>query len=112
MMEEDKEYYNPLLEEYVDCLHFILELGLEFGQIKRYKYLPDCYIEESVTDQFRAVFNLTNYEVYEEYPEEWFNPLFSAFVELGKILGFTWEQIEQAYMEKNAINHQRQEVGY
>jgi dimeric dUTPase (all-alpha-NTP-PPase superfamily) len=112
MMEEDKEYYNPLLEEYVDCLHFILELGLEFRQIKRYKYLPDCYIEESLTDQFRAVFNLTNYEVYEEYPEEWFNPLFSAFVELGKMLGFTWEQIEQAYMEKNKINHQRQEVGY
>jgi dimeric dUTPase (all-alpha-NTP-PPase superfamily) len=29
MMEEDKEYYNPLLEEYVDGLHFVLELGLE-----------------------------------------------------------------------------------
>jgi dimeric dUTPase (all-alpha-NTP-PPase superfamily) len=28
MMEEDKEYYNPLLEEYVDGLHFVLELGL------------------------------------------------------------------------------------
>ncbi|MDA6141611.1 dUTPase, partial [Escherichia coli] len=31
MMEEDKEYYNPLLEEYVDGLHFVLELGLAYG---------------------------------------------------------------------------------
>jgi dimeric dUTPase (all-alpha-NTP-PPase superfamily) len=109
---DDADFYNPLLEEYVDGLHFILELGLEFGQRKRYKYLPDCYIEESVTDQFRAVFNLANYEVYEEYPEEWFNPMLSAFIELGKMLGFTWEEVEQAYYAKNAINHHRQEVGY
>src|SRR5690606_4443541 len=26
------EYRNPLLEEYVDCLHFILSIGLEIGQ--------------------------------------------------------------------------------
>ncbi|WP_199427089.1 dUTP diphosphatase, partial [Thermaerobacillus caldiproteolyticus] len=26
--------------------------------------------------------------------------------------GFTWEQIEEAYMKKNAVNHQRQESGY
>src|SRR5690625_3584703 len=24
-------YVNPLLEEYVDCLHFILSIGLEIG---------------------------------------------------------------------------------
>jgi dimeric dUTPase (all-alpha-NTP-PPase superfamily) len=103
---------NLLLEEYVDGLHFVLELGLEFGQINRYKYYSDAYIEESVTDQFRTVFFLVSESFLNEYPEEWFNPLFTAFVELGKMLGFTWEQIEQAYFTKNAVNHQRQENGY
>lgn len=27
-------------------------------------------------------------------------------------LGFTWEQIEQGYLNKNKINHQRQSEGY
>jgi dimeric dUTPase (all-alpha-NTP-PPase superfamily) len=38
--------------------------------------------------------------------------LFAAYLNLGEMLGFTEEQIEQAYFEKNKINHQRQEVGY
>ena len=29
MMEEDKVYYNPLLDEFVDALHFALSIGLE-----------------------------------------------------------------------------------
>src|SRR5690625_2968355 len=29
--EEEGIYVNPLLEEYVDCLHFILSIGLELG---------------------------------------------------------------------------------
>jgi dimeric dUTPase (all-alpha-NTP-PPase superfamily) len=109
---EDAEFYNPMLEEYVDGLHVILDIGLELGQINRYKYYSDASIEESVTDQFRTVFFLVSEYFLNEYPEEWFNHLFTAFVELGKMLGFTWEEVEQAYYVKNAINHHRQEVGY
>ncbi|MGB9944268.1 dUTP diphosphatase, partial [Bacillus subtilis] len=38
--------------------------------------------------------------------------LFTTFFELGNKLGFKWEQIEAAYMDKNAVNHQRQQEGY
>jgi dimeric dUTPase (all-alpha-NTP-PPase superfamily) len=38
--------------------------------------------------------------------------IFSGFLGLGQMLGFTWEQIEAAYLQKNAINHERQESGY
>jgi dimeric dUTPase (all-alpha-NTP-PPase superfamily) len=31
---------------------------------------------------------------------------------LGEFLGFTGEEIEQAYFAKNKINHVRQETGY
>lgn len=38
--------------------------------------------------------------------------IFWRFNELGEALGFTPEQIEKAYMEKNAVNHKRQQEGY
>ncbi|GMG71798.1 dUTP diphosphatase [Priestia megaterium] len=105
---------NLLLEEYVDCLHFILSIGIELG-------FTDIEIwgspEKNTTKQFLKCFHqidslsfiMSNdwdvtIEVYEN--------LFGTFVELGKTLGFTWEQIEQAYFEKNEINHIRQEQGY
>jgi dimeric dUTPase (all-alpha-NTP-PPase superfamily) len=35
----------------------------------------------------------------------------SLFLALGEMLGFTWDQIEEAYMKKNAKNHRRQDSG-
>lgn len=111
MMDEDKEYYNPLLEEYVDGLHFVLELGIELEiNISSIRDLYSICEEESTTDQFRVCFWAINLECDDD--EEWFNTVFTAYKALGKRLGFTWEQIEQAYMEKNKINHVRQETGY
>lgn len=99
---------NPLLEEYVDGLHFVLELGIELGfkpiTVRAYKY-------EDVTRQFKELFweisDLDKLSKRDEYI--W---TFQKFVGLGEMLGFTWEEIEQAYMEKNKVNHQRQSEGY
>ncbi|WP_338088272.1 dUTP diphosphatase [Lysinibacillus composti] len=38
--------------------------------------------------------------------------VFKEFTVLGEQLGFTWEQVENAYLEKNKINHERQLSGY
>jgi dimeric dUTPase (all-alpha-NTP-PPase superfamily) len=117
MMEEDKEYYNPLLEEYVDGLHFVLELGLEIGNELYWdlEIVIDGVIREkkmekteTITDAFHLVFYNTSLLTYDDY----YIQLFAAYLNLGEMLGFTEEQIEQAYFEKNKINHQRQEVGY
>jgi dimeric dUTPase (all-alpha-NTP-PPase superfamily) len=117
MMEEDKEYYNPLLEEYVDGLHFVLELGLEIGNELYWDFeiVIDGVIREkkmekteTITDAFHLVFYNTSLLTYDDY----YIQLFAAYLNLGEMLGFTEEQIEQAYFEKNKINHQRQEVGY
>ncbi|WP_176714346.1 dUTP diphosphatase, partial [Limosilactobacillus reuteri] len=35
-----------------------------------------------------------------------------VFLGLGKLLGFTWDEIEQAYFKKNEVNHKRQDSGY
>ncbi|MBO0961461.1 dUTP diphosphatase [Neobacillus sp. MM2021_6] len=110
MMEEDKEFYNPLLEEFVDKLHFILELGLQIN-IDTSKWDIGPIIHKNITVQFIA-FNQSVTNFWSEVFEYRYALILGTFLGLGEMLGFTWEQIEQAYLEKNKINHQRQEVGY
>jgi len=109
--------YNPLLEEYVDVVHFTLSVGLEI-EIK-HEIFPEPINYGDVVIQFNELFGQISYfasilnrendweEVESEYERIW-----SLLFGLAGLLGFTWEQIEQAYLEKNEINHQRQESGY
>jgi dimeric dUTPase (all-alpha-NTP-PPase superfamily) len=108
------DYKNPLLEEYVDGLHFVLELGLELN----YTDLEIWVIEEkNITNQFMdcisRAYNLQfQMRVTGKVIKEMYELLFGAFIGLGEMLGFTWEQVEQAYYDKNKINHERQSNGY
>lgn len=107
-----KKIFNPLLEEYVDGLHFVLELGLDLGfQIEK----PFLVHIEKVEDMFLKVY-LHSLQLKQaggrSHKEFYYEELFSNFLGLGKALGFTWDQIERAYIEKNAKNHQRQVEGY
>lgn len=106
-----QEECNPLLEEYVDCLHFILSIGLEksfndddllqFGSMKTNGLITQfTYLFEKIGD-FRSVANYNNYQF-----------IVLLFIGLGEMLGFTWEEIEKAYKSKNGTNHQRQVEGY
>lgn len=128
------EEYNPLLEEYVDCLHFILSIGLEDFT---YNHLGEIFtvpVQLELTNDFGGVIkyhNVTTQLVYlfnqighlsdcvmecefayadeaiEQYKQTW-----QMFVGLGEMLGFTWEQVEEAYYAKNKVNHARQANGY
>lgn len=108
---------NPLLEEYVDCLHFILSIGLELNIDP--KEIKGIYERSNVVEQFNAIFDCVSRFwsrvdkgfSYEEQVE-WYVWTFKAFRVLGHQLGFTWQQIEEAYMKKNQENHRRQEDGY
>ena len=98
---------NPLLEEYVDVLHFILSIGNDVGT-EYFYYEPMIKQEENITTQFITVFNYTYLILQDEFCSE----LFTSFHSLGMMLGFSWEQIEQSYYAKNKINHQRQTDKY
>lgn len=106
---------NPLLEEYVDCLHFILSIGLEL-EVELKEVEPGHFptIVESFSDLFGDIVRLNeskNDGIWIEVMEVYAG-LFDLFIGLGRQLGFTTEQIEQAYLDKNKINHERQANGY
>ncbi|MBO3767042.1 dUTP diphosphatase [Bacillus subtilis] len=120
-----KEYYkNPLLEEYVDCLHFILSIGNRLGYLKNNESVDELKRTTTKGTGVHAFMDVFNAIVYlndevicttiidNELAHYNYENLFSLFNALGETLGFTPEQIEAAYMEKNAVNHQRQQEGY
>lgn len=117
MSEEDKDYYNPLLEEYVDCLHFILSIGLELPiNIKGLEELMvfDTYPERTVMFIFNKLYKEISILPTEDEDEAlgaYYNS-FQWLLELGFKLGYTWERVESAYISKNETNHSRQNNGY
>ncbi|MEZ7173607.1 dUTP diphosphatase [Sporosarcina sp. OR05] len=109
---------NPLLEEYVDCLHFILSIGLEvdalnvtaFESIVKFGAYPNRNMIFVFNKLFAEIGMMGNDE--RSVALEYYPYVFQWFLELGCLLGFTWEQIEQAYYAKNQINQERQDGGY
>lgn len=95
------------LIEYVDCLHFVLSLctqqkdfttnGLEFDNCK-------LYGKDSLA-RFLIFIGLQvehgNYKT----------ALYDLF-KIGNDLGFSWQEIYDAYMKKNKINYERLRSGY
>ncbi|MFJ3386861.1 dUTP diphosphatase [Lysinibacillus sp. NPDC086135] len=102
---------NPLLEEYVDCLHFILSIGLEIDVTTSLVWDDIDFFDNDITVQFigvaSTILQLRNWKSHSSW-----EGLFSEFYILGKMLGFTWEQVEEAYYAKNKVNHERQNAGY
>ena len=98
-----------ILEEYVDCLHFILTIGLDHG----FEYVNPEYNVDSTDltshfiNLFLAVNELVSFSSINSY-----EILVEDFFALGDALGFTWDEITAAYMSKNQINHQRQDEEY
>ncbi|MFS0817100.1 dUTP diphosphatase [Lysinibacillus sp. 1P01SD] len=105
-------HYNPLLEEYVDCLHFILSIGLELEvDWKEMNWL--MIVENDTTKRFQRVFSkASELTEYQSFSDERWGELFEEFYHLGTLLGFTWDEIETAYYAKNKVNHERQNAGY
>lgn len=108
------------LGEYVDNIHFLLDMGLALGYGEGGKYTYDSlgighnlksHKYDDLTYQFLWISNTAS-NVWNHAHEDHFELLVLEYLALGEMLGFTGEEVEKAYMEKNKINHQRQESGY
>ncbi|UCZ52214.1 dUTP diphosphatase [Bacillus shivajii] len=105
---------TTILEEYVDGIHFILSVGLEYG----YEDQPLIPFSEegkkegqSLVPYFYAVIESIG-TLRKEGDRKSFEQLFHTYLSLGSVLGFTEQDIISAYEEKNEINHERQDSGY
>ncbi|MFE8696960.1 dUTP diphosphatase [Cytobacillus sp. FJAT-53684] len=100
-----------ILEEYVDGVHFILSLGLECGFDQEEDYRTDLLKAESVNDQFLLIFDqISKFRTSRSVHD--FKALVCAYLHLGELLGFSSEETEQAYIDKNEVNYERQQQGY
>lgn len=108
-----------VLDELVDVLHFVLSVGLELKldtqtveHLHSESTMNRCFRKENVVNilinhMFNSISQLLRFEYFTTYIAVW-----SDFIDLYINLGFTWEQVTQAYMEKNKENHDRQDRGY
>ena len=121
---------NPLLEEYVDSLHFFVSVALDKDWEKAL-HIPEerfIRIEEEgfpggLTEAFnRVIYHLmkSQYEDNAKYKgehyrsaESFFGEAWFLFMAIGLVAyGYSEEDIEAAYMNKNMINHERQNTNY
>ncbi len=102
---------DKVLEEYVDGLHFILSLGLELNFVYNVDKIKKETENYSLVEQFLCVFQAVN-EFQQTKTLKAYKRLFTNYLQLGESLGFTYEQIEQAYISKNEVNHERQNQNY
>ncbi|OIB05007.1 hypothetical protein AK95_14755 [Paenibacillus sp. LC231] len=111
-------YRNPLLEEYVDCLHFFLSLArqIELPVDDLYAPGPDEMVKGSTTYVFTEILHHVGGVSLQKdtyYRKTALRLGLWIFYSLGEHrLGFTFEQIAEAYAAKNAVNHERQANGY
>ncbi|ARK31674.1 dUTP diphosphatase [Halalkalibacter krulwichiae] len=99
-----------ILEEYVDGLHFVLTLGLTLG-FTSVTVKETFEQHESLTEHFLQVLSLAN-TLKQQQTDVNFQLFMDTFFALGFKLGFSYDEMEQAYLEKNKVNHQRQDQGY
>lgn len=112
-----------ILEEYVDGIHFLVGIGLDVGAqptvllqelIKSTPKLLEIDESDEIMSVITRIGNLYN-NVRDDSGnraiELWVS-LFVQYINLGKLFGFTLEEMEGAYFMKNEKNHQRQDNGY
>jgi len=112
-LDDEPIFRNLLLEEYVDGLHFVLEIGLEHGydiDLRNQETFPEASKRETITKQFTKLFSI-KWGRDIGYQNNYMQGL-ELYIGLGEMLGFTWEEIETAYFDKNKVNHERQNTGY
>lgn len=100
-----------ILMEYVDGVHFILSLGIECGFHKQQIELHGEPSNIQVTEQFlvinEKVLTFKNSKSLKD-----FIALFESYIQLGILLGISYDEMEKAYFEKNEVNYQRQQNNY
>ncbi|MBU9714308.1 dUTP diphosphatase [Bacillus tamaricis] len=111
--EKEPSEDKVILEEYVDGIHFMLSIGLELNLDNEIMNYPrgEKQFGKNLVPFFEEVMNAVTRLQYDGGRMEYLN-LCLAYLNLGCALGFSSEQIMEAYMKKNSVNYDRQNDGY
>lgn len=105
---------HVILEEFVDCLHFMISIGNHHDFYEKYKNteieIADT-MKGDLTDLLTKLFeSITTFRI--EQSRESYLVIWDYYMSIAKKLNFSVEDIKQAYMDKNKENHERQDNGY
>lgn len=100
---------SVILEEFVDSIHFMLSLGY-----MRDFTLAQWPVVERKTDLTQAFIDATQIVLtfLKEQTEENYKAIWSQYSLIAYNLGFTVDDIIEAYKQKNEKNYERQRNGY
>ncbi|AIW03737.1 nucleoside triphosphate pyrophosphohydrolase [Bacillus phage Palmer] len=104
---------DKVLKELVDCLHFVLSIGLEHEFDTKLNMVIEPILFSRSDDgnniiaQFIELLKVEWELVGRHYKEG-----LELFIGFCEMLGYTWEQVREAYLIKNQENHYRQMNGY
>ncbi|MFP7299550.1 dUTP diphosphatase [Neobacillus niacini] len=102
---------SVVLEEYVDGIHFILSLGIECGFETLQYSIQTEPTALTVSEQFLFIYEkITSFKNSKSNLD--FNALLESYLQLGTLLGVSYEEMEKAYFTKNEVNYQRQQNNY
>ncbi|WP_416151453.1 dUTP diphosphatase [Salipaludibacillus sp. HK11] len=112
--EKEPSACEVILEEYVDGIHFLLSVGIEFGFDNQPVIVYPIPAEATKNELVETFFNSMEAIVHlrEEKTRLSYENLFRVYLSLGAKLGFSSDDVEEAYLKKNEVNHQRQDQGY
>ncbi len=99
---------EKLLEETVDVLHLILARGIALGwQIAAVKAMT----YQSITGQYKALIQSVAIDKEAE-SKSTYEKTFNLYVGLVEMLGYSWQEVEVAYIKKHQENIDRQNNNY
>lgn len=91
---------NTILEEYLNCLHFILSIGVD-NNFTNFDLSSSC-LSCNIIEQFLGLFiDINDFVICSS--KDNYTTLFQDFINLGKCLGFGDSQIENSFIEKNVL---------
>lgn len=98
-----------ILEEYVDGLHFILSIGLDLNYHK--EEIAVMTVDLELTELFNLVYS-SIIALQQDQTSDNYKNLFGLFLALGEKLGYSEQEIKNAYDDKNQVNFTRQDTQY
>jgi len=98
-----------ILDEYADGLHFLLSLSIEVQSQKMNYDIQTLYL--SLTQATILVFQHVS-ELSKHWHVKHLESAFQAYLNLIPLLGFTADDVVQAYFKKLGVNYTRQQNAY